>query len=159
MWKISLALLAICLLATPGCHSPVEPETGTAVAYTNLDVQGLCFLDGMFPQARVFRTSSEWEVFWVAYCDASNDDGPVPPPVVDFENLMMVGLFYEPVSSGCTCIVENGVESITRYSDRLEVQVGPVPDLGNCQAPQYPMTIVVVERIDLPVQFFGHVPG
>ena len=158
MKRTGLLMLVLCLCLIPGCQSPTETEAGSDMAFS--DLEGARRLDVTFPQTRVFRSLEEWEAFWAAYCGTTDGNGEtIPAPPVDFNSHMLVGVFYETVSHGCTNLVRDGIERITRYSNRLEAQVGPVPDLGDCASPAYPMNVVLMERVDLPVHFTGHVPG
>lgn len=158
MKKIGLFLLAFFLLAFPGCQSITEPEPGVSMGFVDLLDARVLRVD--FPHARVFRSREEWEPFWRAYCHRTNGEGEQLPPVeVDFSSHMLVAVFYGVFPSGCSNWADEWIESITRYPDRIEVQVGQLPPLGDCTAVAWPLQIVLVDRIDLPVHFQGQVPG
>lgn len=158
MKKTGFLFLVLCLLLTPSCQSPVEPEIGTSMGFS--DLEGASILNVDFPHARVFRSLEEWEPFWASYCHNVDGNGDqIPAPVVDFSSQMLVAVFYGAIPSGCRNWVDGWIESITQYPDRIEVQVGLLPHMGDCQASAYPLHVILVEHHDLPVLFFGHVPG
>ena len=65
---------------------------------------------------------------------------------------MLIGVQWGGGYSGCSSLVE-AIESIGIHDQRIEVRVGPLPDLGECLAVVYPIQIVRIPRSDFHVVF------
>ena len=103
----------------------------------------------------VLRDRSEWTSFWERH------GGSGPAPAVDFDQQLVVGVFYGgSPRAGCQSAV-NVVGSVLRDGNTVRVQIKPLPDLGSCRAVVYPLDVVVVDvpaSEALAVRFEGRVP-
>lgn len=137
-----------CLLLVPRCDLfEDDDDTAVPLAFEAIEeVERLTIVD---PGTAVFRDKPSWEAFWAAHSANS-------PPVVDFEQNILIAVFWGAGYSGS----HNRVEAITgilAFRDRIETTIGPLPpDPG--EALVYPIEVVRVERRELPVVFRGEVP-
>jgi len=152
------AALAVVLLASGSCSSD-DPTTGTQ--YFSLvfnDFLAAQTLVVSAPLTMVFRDQAAWSAFWLTH-------GPFgsAAPAVDWTQDMLIGVFWGPSGNGCS----NYVRAVDRVRLRIdginttgviEVEVGPLGDLGNCAMPVLPLQVVRTATTSTPVQFVGMVP-
>ena len=153
----------ICLglsLALMRCDSAsVEDQLGepSVVVFENLD--GAEGFVQVTPGTEVIHDEAAWTALWEATWSITNGDGiKTAPPAVDFGRKMVIGVFWGDGFSGCSNGVE-AIETIVQREDEIVVVVGPLPDLGLCDALVYPVQMVQMDRSGLPVMFEGTVPG
>ena len=107
----------------------------------------------------VIKSQKEWEVWWENYWNSySEKKKKTPPPYIDFKNKMIIAVHWGEGFSGCSNLV-NAIERIEKTEDSLMVVVGELPTLGPCDMLVYPLQIVKVPVMDLPVAFSGEVPA
>jgi len=107
----------------------------------------------------IIKNQEEWMEWWQEYWNRFSGTGEkTPPPTIDFENKMVIVVHWGEGYSGCSNGV-NAIQRIERIEDSLNVVVGELPDLGPCDMEVYPIQIVEVPALDLPVKFTGAVPG
>ena len=70
---------------------------------------------------------------------------------------MVIAIFYGKQSSACQNL-DDIIRSVSKKSDRLEVELGVVNLEGPCDAISWPSIMLKVEKSDLPVMFIGDVP-
>lgn len=111
-------------------------------------------------QTRVFRDSLAWAQFWNEHVTLRDQNLELyPPPSVDFERRVIIGVYWGSYYVGCRAIDRiDAIEGIYDAADRIVVDIGPVPDLGPCRAKVYPTQVVSIPRPDKPVAFTGKVP-
>ncbi len=106
----------------------------------------------------VIRGDAAWTALWEASWSITDGEGvKTAPPAIDFSQKMVIGVFWGEGYSGCGNSVE-AIETIVQREGEIVVVVGPLPDLGLCDALVYPVQMVLVDRSDLPVVFEGSVP-
>lgn len=107
----------------------------------------------------VIKSQQEWKEWWEKYWNRFSGTGEKAlPPDVDFKNRMVVGVYWGEGHSGCSNGV-NVIRGIERIEDSLIVTVGELPDLGPCDMVVYPIQMVEIPAMDLPIRFLGAVPG
>jgi len=121
------------------------------------DVPGQEFFLLPEPGTAVIRSQSEWLTFWDAYWTGKDQNGRTPPPFIDFDENMVIAVYYGEGFSGCESRVAV-IEEVGFAAGALQVTVAPLPDLGNCRADLSPLHLVAVTRLDIPVTFVGQVP-
>ncbi len=104
----------------------------------------------------VIRDTTAWNDAWSALMDRMMTIRPQPAPPVDFSRWTLAAIFW-PETSGCFSAVEAVREVVRRYG-RVEIRVGPLPDLGPCDAVQSPYQVIVFEKNGLPILFTGQSP-
>lgn len=143
-----LACFLILLAGGLSCDLFDDDDPGKSIPFQNLqESEALAVLE---PGVRVFIDDATWSAFWTAHSGT-----PVPP--VDFADEIVAGVFWGTGFSGCSNRVD-AVRKVARYSLRVEVDVAPLPDLGDCEMIVYPNQLVRFRRIDLPVVFTGSAP-
>jgi len=151
--RVSILLTVSAILCTCG-DNPTE----------RFDLAFDDFIDaGMFrvstPGVYVFRDQDSWSSFGDEYWIGDDNWGMnIPLPEVDFENETVIGVFWGSRSHGCYHWV-NCIEAVFIKRNIVEVHIAPLPELGECAMPVWPMQVIKLERHDLPVEFHGHVPG
>jgi hypothetical protein len=108
---------------------------------------------------RVFRSEAEWVDFWDSHVNVfSSSLEPVPAPEVDFDRLMLVGVFMGDAGrSGChnqAALIREAL--ITRSV--LQIEVGSLPSLGACTMIVYPLDVVVLPKFEGRIEFVGSLP-
>ena len=157
MKKISLLSgISLTLILLGSCDSPME--TGTPIPYENIEEATLFRV----PTAgtEVIQDSARWMNLWEHNWHVYDGQGDkTPPPDIDFEQKMVIAVFYGSGYSGCENFVE-AIETIIEISGKIEVRIGPLTrrDLGMCDAVINPLQMVEIERAGLPVIFEGDVP-
>ena len=124
-----------------------------------IDVEGFDTLFVPEPGTHVFKTQNEWLTFWNEFNTSSN-----PPPLLDFTNERLVAVCYGDGFSGCSnrvSVISAIIETcpILCETNRIQVQVESLPDLGSCRAVIAPIHIVRIPNTSLNVEFIGAVPG
>jgi hypothetical protein len=110
------------------------------------------------PGTQVFRDQASWDPFWQAHTNLAG-----PTPVVDFNQEMLIAVFWGSQGTGCFDFV-NAIANVRARVDGLntlgviEVDVGPLPPLGSCTTPVNPFQVVIVEATISQVDFVGLVP-
>lgn len=108
---------------------------------------------------QVIRDEQAWTDLWELSWAIFNGQGEkTPPPSIDFANKMVIAVFWGGEYSGCS----NGVEAIKQVriiNQQIEVEIGPLPDLGPCDAIVYPVHMILLDRSNLQVTFVGEVPS
>ena len=156
MHRLSFLGFAVALLLAPGCDLLDDDDELQPLPFENLaQVDCLGVVD---PGTRVFRDEPAWKSFWLDHVTCTGDAGsPLPPPAVDFGSGMLLAVHWGAGYSGCSSAVE-AIQRIDWRGDRIEVRVGPLPDLGDCLALVEPIQVVRCQRSELPVTFVG-APG
>ncbi len=148
VWILALLILL------PSCDLFDDDDDSTLgpLAFTTESVGGFVVHE---PMTEVWRTQVDWESF---YCLHSLQAGPIcQAPAFDFETRMLIGVFWGHGYSGCGDETES-IERIERLQSEIEVRIGPVTDLGDCEAIVSPRQVVSVARSPVPVVFTGEVP-
>ena len=96
----------------------------------------------------VIKNVDEWNSFLEENYFA---DMPLDPPV-DFEEEIIIAVFWGCNYSGCNNITES-IKSIQLTSSGIEVNVSPLSDLGDCQMIVCPIQMVKMDRIEAEVCF------
>ena len=157
----ALALLCVAglLAGVPACKV-TDPTTG--VQYFPLIYTDLIAAEPLrvtIPSTRVFRDQASWDMFWQANVPLAG-----VPPTVDFAQDMVVGVFWGAQGTGCFHYV-GAIDSVRLRLDGvnttgvIEVEIGPLPDLGVCAMNVVPLQVLVLENTITPVQFVGMVPS
>lgn len=142
---VRLSIL-VSLIILAGCDfiAPAEP-----VSFTDVEEAVTVRVSG----TTVIHSESEWNAFWEQHGRSSS------PPEVNFKQQMVVGVFWGgSFHAGCRSEVD-AIESVRRDGNVLEVEVGPLPDLGPCRAVAYPFDLIIVNARARRVRFEGKVPG
>ena len=111
------------------------------------------------PGTQVFRDQGNWDTFWSAQTHLAG-----PAPVVDFNEDMLIAVFWGSFGSGCFDFVD-AIDRVRARVDGLntlgviEVDVGPLPPLGSCATPVNPFQVIIIEATASQVEFVGMVPG
>jgi hypothetical protein len=111
------------------------------------------------PGTQVFRDQATWDAFWQQYAPLAG-----PAPVLDFSQEMLIAIFWGAQGTGCSSFVE-AILTVQARVDGLntlgviEVDIGPLPDLGGCATPVHPLQVVAIEATITPVEFVGLVPS
>jgi hypothetical protein len=110
------------------------------------------------PATQIIRDQATWDAFWQMH-------GPLgQAPAVDFSQDMLIGVFWGDRGSGCFNFV-NAIMSVRVRIDGInttgviEVDIGPLPDLGLCAAPVRPLQVILLDTTIAPVEFVGMVPS
>ena len=111
------------------------------------------------PSTQVFKDQATWDVFWLAHVPVAG-----PAPVVDFTQDMLIAVFWGSQGTGCFDFVDAIVQVRARVDavntfGVIEVDIGPLPPLGNCAIPVNPFQVVTVEASIASVEFVGLVPS
>ena len=110
------------------------------------------------PGTQAFRDQASWDLFWQAHTTLAG-----PAPVVDFNQEMLIAVFWGSQGTGCFDFV-NAIANVQARVNGLntlgviEVDVGPLPPLGSCTTPVNPFQVVTVEATISQVDFVGMVP-
>ena len=147
------------VLALAGCDALSSDEP---VAYADVERAEALRVQVTGTTVTVIRDRSSWERFWSGHVGTAGPDGAgIAAPEVDFERQTVVGVFYGgSLHAGCGSSVDV-VRSAREESGAVEVEVGPLPDLGPCRAVVYPLDLVVLDvppSEALDVRFVGAVP-
>jgi hypothetical protein len=115
-------------------------------------------LDVPEAKAVVLRTEAEWEDFWNRRLAVPEGSDRLPPPSVDFDTKMVIGLFWGEVS-GCSNTVR-AVQTITENVGGIVVQVEDWTEGTICQALVQPRQVIQTKRTPKQVKFEGNAaPG
>lgn len=143
------------LILLGSCDAP--SEIGTPLPFDNIE-EAASF---NIPTAgtEVIQDSARWINMWEQYWNRYNEQGKTTPPYIDFEQKMVVAVFYGYGYSGCSNAVET-IEAIIEISGEIEVRIGPLTGEYpvNCDAMILPLQMVEIERSDLAVIFKGRIP-
>ena len=151
----------LCLLlgafAWTGCdRTPLEEPDPSVIRF-----ETIAGADGFVlthPGTQVLREAPLWQTLWGSTWSITDAQGvKTPPPEIDFARKMVIAVFWGEGYSGCSNSVE-AIETIIQRDGELVVLVGPLPDLGPCDAIVYPVHMVQLDQSDLPVVFEGDVP-
>jgi hypothetical protein len=157
--KLLAPLLVAALFSIGSCTSD-DPTTGTqyfSLAYSDFIAAQTLVVSA--PLTTVFRDQASWSAFWTTHGPAGT-----AAPTVDWTQDMLIGVFWGPSGTGCG----NYVNAVTQVRLRIdginttgviEVEVGPLGDLGNCAMPVLPLQILLTDTTSAPVQFVGTVPS
>lgn len=153
MW-LSLVLLAGSMF---DCGGLVIDEPAQELAYESFEeAQHFAVLE---PGVQVIRSEAVWTALWEETGNLYDDSGEkAPAPDVDFSQHMIIAIFWGDGYSGCSSGVE-AVEAVWLRDNEIEVRVGPLPDLGPCDALVYPVQMLRVAASNRSVIFRGEVPG
>ena len=157
MEKVLILCIAL-LPALPGCDSTsVEDDAPTpgVIAFENIeDAWGF----GLRAGTMVIREEGAWTALGDSTWNFVDDDGLFAPlPAIDFTRKMVIAVSWGSMG-GCPQDVQ-AIETIVQREGEIVVVVGPLPDLGGCDALFTPVQMVQIDRSDLPVVFEGEVPG
>ena len=111
------------------------------------------------PGTRVFKDQATWDAFWQMHTPLAGS-----APVLDFTQDMLIAVFWGTQGSGCFDFVDAIVNIRARVDavntlGVIEVDIGPLPNLGSCAMLVNPLQVVTVEATITPVQFVGLVPS
>ena len=148
-----ISLVVIMLGQISSCSNPAEVTPLPFENFTEAE-----YFRVPHPATFVIRDDAAWNQLWENYWTRDDSLGRTPPPTVDFEEDMIIALFWGCGYSGCHSWAE-AIERIITRSGRIEVHVGPLPDLGNCDMIVCPIQVVRMRKSDVPVVFIGDVPG
>ncbi|MFQ5571118.1 MAG: hypothetical protein ACE5G0_15670 [Rhodothermales bacterium] len=145
----------VLLLAVGGCDTAAEEPPSLLPFQTIEDAAAFNVLEA---GTAVIRDEATWRRLWELHWGVFDGTGArTPPPAVNFERHMLIAVFWGEGYSGCSNGVQ-AVKSVIWRPDAIVVRVGPLPDLGPCDALVYPIQVIRVERFDLRVFFEGEVP-
>jgi len=160
-----ISVLSVCLITSVllagGCDGVEDSNTallGEPVLYEWVEKgHGVQVYEA---QTRVFRDSLAWAQFWDAHVSLLDQNfQPYPPPSVDFNQEMIIGVYWGYYYTGCRIIDRiEAINGIYKRSNRIVVNIGSVPDLGPCRAMIYPTQVIRIPRSEKPVEFTGQVP-
>lgn len=108
----------------------------------------------------VINTESEWLNLWQLYWNLLDGTGnKTPPPEINFEENMVVGVFWDTNCDYSGCSNESpSIKDIYILGDTLFVSVDELVDFGPCDACVLPLHLVQLEKLSFPVKFIGNVP-
>lgn len=157
-----MILLALCGLITIGSAACKTGDPTDQVQYFPLvftDFIAAQPLEVTTPSTQVFKDQATWDAFWQAHAPLAGS-----APMLDFTQDMLIAVFWGTQGSGCFDFVDAIVNVRVRVDGIntlgvIEVDVGPLPDLGNCATLQNPLQVVTVEATITPVVFVGLVPS
>jgi hypothetical protein len=121
------------------------------------NVNGQDCLQVPYTGPMVIGDDSTWQSFWDQYSVCWGESAKTPPPTIDFQQNMVVAIFWGEHCQGC----RNAVDAIDIYrvnSSHVEVYINPLPDLGPCFMITYPLQVVTIAKTPLPVIFTGNIP-
>lgn len=151
-------LLLVACLAFPACDL-IWGTGGSSEPLTFRSLDEAAYLSADSAGTVVFNDAASWRAFWRehgAWSDSTNTDSLAHAPAVDFSRRTAVGMFWSP-RSGCDNLVE-AVEEVVRTAPHVaEVEIGPLPDLGDCEALVYPVQVITFEK-SRRVDFSGMLP-
>lgn len=153
-----IVLVGAVLIGSAGCRSsdPTNQVTFFDLAY--LDFTAAQPLVVTAPGTFVFRDQSTWETFWQAHTSLAG-----AAPTVDFDEDMLIGVFWGARGTGCFDFVQ-AIERVRVRIDGLntlgviEVDIGLLPNLGSCTTPVNPFQVIILEATATAVEFVGQVP-
>ncbi len=152
----SWSSISLTLILLGSCDAP--SEKGTPFPFENIEEARNFHIP--FAGTEVIQESTRLAYLWEHYWFSRNGQGEKTPlPYIDFEQKMVLAIFYGTGYSGCSNFVET-IEAIIEISGNIEVRIGPLTneDLGACDAVIDPLQMVKIERSDLPVIFTGEIP-
>ena len=148
------AATALSLLVLFGCDSATslkaEPEPIPFRSYYNQ----LLSMEG--PATLVFRTAQEWKSFTDEHWHVIGAEAPT----FDFEQEMLIGIFYKN-HTGCSNGDVDVVEEVLRTDSYIEVRIGELfirPEDPICATELPVHQIIFIESSPLEVRFTGEVP-
>ena len=155
-------LQVLCALALIGSTACTTGDPTSQVQYFPLvytDFIAAQPLEVTTPGTQVFRDQATWDAFWQAHAPLAG-----PAPAVDFTQDMLIAVFWGAQGTGCFDFVD-AILSVRARIDGvntfgvIEVDIGPLPNLGSCAIPVNPLQVVTVETTITQVEFVGMVPG
>ena len=156
MMRVCLLLLITTLLLLASCNN-----AGTEVPYLvelpHADVPHYGFFDVPRAGTEIIREDSTWLRYWRDYWGSTDSTGKTSPPSIDFNQNMVVAVFYGRGYFGCHNY-QNVIQGIWKSSESLTVKIGPLPSLGYCDAGIMPLQMVTIPKSNLQVLFVGDVP-
>ena len=110
------------------------------------------------PWTQEIRDQATWDAFWQAHAPVGG-----PAPAVDFSQDMLIGVFWGTRTNGCFSFVD-AIERVRlrvalNTTGVIEVELGPLPDLGTCAGTVYPLQVISVDTTAAPVDFVGILPS
>ncbi len=152
--KISLISFVVIMLGQiSSCSNPAEV---TPLPFENLTEAE--YFRVRYPATVVIKDDAAWNQLWEDYWTKQDSLGRTPPPAVDFEEDMVIAVFWGCNHGGCYFWAD-AIERIITRSGRIEVHVGPLPDLGYCDMVVCPLQVVRMRKSEFPVVFIGDVTG
>jgi len=158
-FAIVLVLCGLALIGSTACtvDDPTNQVQFFPLVFT--DFVAAEPLEVTTPGTQVFRDQASWDAFWQAHTPLAGS-----APMFDFTQQMLIAVFWGAQGSGCFDFVHAIVNVRARVDavntfGVIEVDIGPLPDLGNCATPVNPLQIVSVEATVAAVEFVGMVPG
>ncbi len=147
--KISLVSFVVIMLGQiSSCSNPAEV---TPLPFENLTEAE--YFRVQHPTTVAIKDDAAWNQLWEDYWTRQDS----LPPAVNFEQDMVIAVFWGCGYSGCHWWVE-AIEKIIIRSGRIEVHIGPLPFLGYCDMIVCPLQVVRMRKSDFPVVFIGDVP-
>jgi hypothetical protein len=154
--KISLVSFVLIMLGQISCGS--NPAEVTPLPFEDLTEAE--YFTVPHPATVAIKDDAAWNQLWEDYWTRQDSLGKTPPPAVDFEQDMVIAVFWGCSYSYYGCYSwADAIERIITRSGRIEVHVGPLPDLGGCDMNVCPLQVVKMRKSDLPVVFIGDVTG
>jgi len=143
------------LMVLGACDSPTDK--GDPIAFENLVEAS--HLQIPFVGTEVIRDSTRFNYLWQQYQSPYDEDGKLPPPDIDFDEKMILAVYYGRINSRA-CGPVNTIEGVYEKSGVIEVHISDFDyaDFFPCEAGAYPMQMVLIPISDLPVIFKGDVP-
>lgn len=146
----AIGFASILLMSAFGCDDSTQPPVEAGETPLELRHLAVHSIRVQYAQSHVVESEHEWRELW----ESHSRDGV---PEVDFSRHELVAVFWGDRPAGCSDRVE-AIERAVVRSGRVEVEVGPLPELGECSAIVSPYDIVEIPRTDLPVVLVGEVP-
>ncbi len=155
-------VLVLCGLALIGPTACTADDPTNQVQYFPLvftDFIAAAPLEVTTPGTQVFKDQAIWDAFWQAHAPLAGS-----APVLDFTQDMLIAVFWGTQGSGCFDFVDAIINIRARVDavntlGVIEVDIGPLPNLGNCAMPVNPLQVVSIEATITPVEFVGMVPS
>lgn len=158
--KTRTCLSLLLLVAMVRCDTTPADDPTTAPSVLRFEtIEAAAGFAVPTPGTAVIRTQQVWRELWNTTWSITSADGvKTPPPAIDFNRTMVIGVAWGRRPSGCSNSVE-AIQTIIQRAGEIIVLIGPLPELGPCDAIVYPVQMVVVNQSDLPVIFEGIVPS
>ncbi|NIM01763.1 MAG: hypothetical protein GTN89_13255 [Acidobacteria bacterium] len=156
-WTTTVLAAAV-LVGSAACRSsdPTNQVTFFDLAYMDFTAAQPLVVGA--PGTFVFRDQTSWDAFWQAHAQP-----PSAAPMVDFNEDMLIGVFWGAWGTGCFDFVQ-AIERVRVRIDGvntlgvIEVDIGLLPNLGSCATPVNPFQVIILEATATAVEFVGQVP-
>lgn len=156
MYHAKCAALLLCMLLLTSCDllSGQTGQKGGALDFEN--VKEARYLNVQNAQTAVFRTEAEWDAFWNAHVDTQEGADTPPPPQINFDEHMVIGLFWGTIT-GCSGEVD-AIQDVRAGGNEIVVRAEDWTSGATCMALVQPRQVIKIAQTDRPVTFRGEIP-